>query len=331
MNDKLFPSQGDGNSECLICNGKGVTYRMVDIGGGRMWPSRTIPCDCVYERNLKNNVKRIWPCLMTTVPIDHSPLLKATTKNLWITASQRDFRSHMRYVAFRMSPNWGCKVVTDSKIITSWLASATDIGDPDVNLEKASNSLQYTTIEDLAIPPELLVIILGVKAAKNREMPNVLLEAIQERDIRGKATWVVDSPHNPLRQGHICYSEGVAEILDTFYKANLKSQEGSQTRILEGSSISTPEEKKTKDATARYKRRKKNQEPASAGLGHVTQAVPVAPKTNAGLLNGMLDLGVNEAPTPQEPAYIEEARRIASKPRPKSKKRFRDHYNKTNK
>jgi hypothetical protein len=176
----------------------------------------------VYKRDLEANVKRIWPVLLTVDSVAKSPLLGLTERSLWITGSNHTFRSHMRFVAYRKPPTWGAFVATDSKIITSWLSTAKDVFDADVAGERVMRpSDEFMTIEDIAVPPALLIILLGVKAAKNREMPNVLLEAIQERDVRGKPTWVVDSPLQPLQEGHICYNPAVIEVLSGFQRVML--------------------------------------------------------------------------------------------------------------
>lgn len=224
-----FPD-GDGDPNCEKCRGRGVTTKMVDAGGGVMWPGGTEICVCVYKRDLEANVKRIWPVLLNVESADNSPLLKLTNENLWITASGYDLRRHLRYTAYRKGTQWDARVVTDSKIITSWLSTTKYAHDPDVTVERERDpsSDEFMTIEDIAVPFDLLIIVLGVKAAKNREMPNVLLEAINEREMKGKPTWVVDSPARPLQEGHICYNDGVMEALDNFRRVRLTT--GAPTR-----------------------------------------------------------------------------------------------------
>jgi hypothetical protein len=215
-----FP-EGDGDPDCPLCHGRGVISAASSFYGIH-WPgAATQACKCVYKRDLEANVKRIWPVLLNVESCEDSPLLKLTKQNLWITANGYDLRQHLRFTAYRMPPSWDAKVITDSKIITSWLANANEVYDPDVAYEKKQSSLEYFTIEDIAVPFGLLIIVLGVKAAKNREMPNVLLEAINEREMRGKPTWIVDSPSNPLAQGHICYNDSVMEVLEGFRRVKL--------------------------------------------------------------------------------------------------------------
>lgn len=233
-----FPD-GDGDPNCEKCRGRGVTTKMIDAGGGLMWPGGTEICVCVYKRDLEANVKRIWPVLLNVESVDESPLLQLTNQSLWVTANTYDLRRHLRYTAYRMGPSWDAFVVTDSKIITSWLSTVKYAHDPDVTVERERSSDEYMTIEDIAVPFGLLIIVLGVKAAKNKEMPNVLLEAINERDVRGKPTWVVDSPLRPLQEGHICYNDAVEEVLCGFRRVVLSEAGFTQMDFNQGRTSTT--------------------------------------------------------------------------------------------
>lgn len=221
-----FP-QGNGDADCPKCKGRGVVPVMVDLGGGKMWPGGgTQNCDCMFKRDLIANVKRVWKVLMNVESAEDSPLLAMTNQNLWITASNYDLRRHLRYVAFRMGTRWDARVIADATLVTAWLSSVKDVFDADVLLERDGfnrerPSEHYFTLVDLAVPFDLLIIRLGVKAAKNREMPNVLAEAVNEREQQGKPTWIVDSPIKPLAPGHICYNDAVVEMLDGFRRVIL--------------------------------------------------------------------------------------------------------------
>jgi len=225
-----FPT-GSGDPDCDKCKGRGVVPVMVDVGGGVKWPGGgTRDCDCVYKRDLIANVKRVWKVLMNVESVDESPLLGMTGQSLWITASSYDFRRHLRHVAFRKGPKWDARVVADATLVTAWLSGASEVFDADVLVERDGfqrdrPSEHYVTLVDLAVPFDLLIIRLGVKAAKNRETPNVIAEAINERELQGKPTWVVDSLIKPLAPGHICYSETVMEILDGFRRVHLSEDQ----------------------------------------------------------------------------------------------------------
>lgn len=222
--DIMMPS-GNGDADCPKCRGRGVVP--IEIDG---WPGAgTQNCDCVFKRDLVANVKRVWQVLLSVDSVESSPLLGLTKQSLWITASNYALRRHLRYVAFRMGTQWDARVIADATLITAWLATAKDVKDPDVLTQREDGkrdrpSDDFLTLVDLAVPFDLLIIRLGVKAAKNREMPNVLAEAINERELLGLPTWVVDSPLKPLGPGHICFSDLVAEMLDGFKRVVLQEE-----------------------------------------------------------------------------------------------------------
>ena len=208
--------QGNGKPDCPKCKGRGV------VNGNPVHgkvPS-TRRCDCVLVRQTIDNMERGWMGLSKADPLASSPLRGYEGKNLWVTASDAAFKRHLRHVAARMGPDWAFKVAGDKDLITAWLSTIAfkggEILDPDAAAEAATVSLKYLTIEDLAEPPELLIVILGIKAAANREMPQVLFETLQLRALREKPTWVIDQPTNPFRMGHICWSGQVQASLDEY-------------------------------------------------------------------------------------------------------------------
>jgi hypothetical protein len=91
-------------------------------------------------------------------------------------------------------------------LITAWLASATlkgqEIKDPDLE----AVSMEYLTLVDLVTPPQLLIVRLGIKIARNVAAPEVFLESLRHRSARERPTWVWDQPDSRLAEGHICYS-----------------------------------------------------------------------------------------------------------------------------
>jgi hypothetical protein len=216
-----FPS-GSGDPDCPKCRGRGVVPVMVDVGGGKMWPGGgTQDCSCVFKRDLVANVKRVWKVLLNVESVEDSELMGKTKQNLWITSSSYDFRRHLRFVAFRMGTKWDARVVADATLMTAWLSTASRVRDPDVLVEREGYARErpsehFVTLVDLAVPFDLLILRLGIKAAANKEMANVLVEALNERELQGKPTWIVDSHAQPLGPGHLCYNEAVMEILDGF-------------------------------------------------------------------------------------------------------------------
>lgn len=219
---------GNGDKDCPHCKGRGVLP--IEIDG---WPGGGAQnCICVFKRDLLANVKRVWKVLLSVDSVERSPLLPLTKKNLWITASGYTLKRHMRHVAFRMGTQWDARVVADATLITAWLSTAKNVRDGDVVRPTVEGmeydgppSDDYQTLVDLVAPFELLIIRLGIKAAANKEMAPVLAEALNEREMLGKPTWVIDSPGHPLRSGHKCFSEEVMTILEDFGRVVLPDEE----------------------------------------------------------------------------------------------------------
>ncbi len=210
-----------GQPDCLKCHGRGVI------------PKDTFavtPCECTVLRTLIRNVNRGWKGLLSAPNLDgKSPLLDTASDNLdcWVTADRPTFRTHLKHTALRMGPKWKFNVVTDAELITAWLATAGLAGmkilDPDVMLEAAPVSLRKLTLIDMVEPPDALIVILGVKAARNVAMPEVLLEAITLRKAAGRPLFLVDQPNKPFREGHRAWSYEVQEELSSFERMVLPS------------------------------------------------------------------------------------------------------------
>lgn len=222
---------GDGNPKCKKCLGRGVT----DVGdGAKAEPDKrffTIPsvqsCECVMIRDISSNVEKGWKGLLSANKVSESPLLELTESSVWITAPRDVFRAHLRHVAVRQGPYWRFSVKSDMDLMTAWLGNIAlkrqDIFDADVAREAATESLKFHSLIDLVIPPELLILQLGVKASRNVSMPELLEETITSRASKGKVTWVWDQPNQPLTHGHLCYSGSVHETLNEFERVRLSS------------------------------------------------------------------------------------------------------------
>jgi len=86
-------------------------------------------------------------------------------------------------------------------------------------------STKHITIPDLVVPPDLLVIRMGVKVARNSAAAECLGEALNIRYHEGKPTWLWDEPHHPLNPGHLFWSDEVARILSRWEHVALKPGE----------------------------------------------------------------------------------------------------------
>jgi hypothetical protein len=149
-----------------------------------------------------------------------------------------------------MGPRWYFQVVSDAVLMDAWLSrDIAEVWDPDVDAIRRTVSSKYAQLSDLVDPPELLIIQLGVKAARNKAMPEVLLEALHRRYLMqdGKPTWLLDQPVYPLAEGHISYSDRIAELLTTWKHVDLgddleqggESQEGVHTIVMGQGDIGT--------------------------------------------------------------------------------------------
>lgn len=209
------------SENCPMCKGKGRIY----VSEGPSGPI-TRRCDCVLLRSILLNVEKGWYGLMRAgKPLsEDSPLSDYVSKSLFIRSDTQTFKDHMRHVAFRQGPDWSFKVVSDADLMVAWLANVTlsgaEIYDPDIHRP----SLDSLTLVDLVVPPQLLVIRLGVKAARNVATPEVLLEALNLRDHQGLPTWVTDQPDRPLQEDHLCWSADVKEYFSTWKKTKIGSE-----------------------------------------------------------------------------------------------------------
>lgn len=178
-------------------------------------PSALQLCTCALYKIILANVDRGWPGLSDAPKVPSSPLSNLVGKNVWITAENEWFRAHMRHVAVRMPPAWGFRVASDAELIQAWLATVAlkgevEIYDADV---RESRSMKHLTLMDIALPPSLLVVRLGVKTARNVAMSEVLEEAIGMRLHERRPTWVWDQTGRPFDELHICYSPTMMETM----------------------------------------------------------------------------------------------------------------------
>lgn len=217
-----FP-MGDGHPECPKCKGRGV----IDYTPpGRVIPGALI-CSCVRLRDYRLNMDKAWRGLSRYKPVDETPLIELIGSNLWLTAREGVLRRHLVKVAFSQPSMWNFQVQSDADLMDAWLSkvSTKDILDPDVEQIRGSSvSGRYAALTDLVTPPELLLIRVGVKAARNVAMPEVLLEALQYRSMQDKPTWVVDTPSYTLQEGHIAFNHRVGEYLEDWPYLSLEEE-----------------------------------------------------------------------------------------------------------
>lgn len=210
-------------SSCQSCGGSGYIQQ----------PNRKVPavvrCKCQTVQLLQTALDAGWHGLTQVTGLaETSPLEALVDQDTWVTADLETMRQHVRRTAirrwshgFQAGKSWRFLVVTDSELMSSWLQNLVRDGetvwDPDVvGLHQSFNALA-----SIALPPDLLIVRMGVKAAPNRAMPDVLLEALLERQHMGKPTWIWDQLNNPLTDGHRCHSLSLMDHVKGYQRVTL--------------------------------------------------------------------------------------------------------------
>lgn len=197
---------------CPKCYGSGC----LEMERTHMGIPVTTPCTCLIAKDIIRNLNRAWSGLSSATKVDSSPLTNRVDDYLYITANDLLLRSHLRHVGIRMGRFWGFKVVSDSDLMTAWLAPVGLLGKEILDPDAAVVSTENATLVDLIDPPDLLIVRLGVKAARNRAMNEVFLETLLHRKHTGKPLWVVDQPDRKLDATHMCFSGEVLSVLSTW-------------------------------------------------------------------------------------------------------------------
>ena len=214
--------QGDGRPGCPDCAGRGVRPVPPERRSSVVRGEQTEICPCVYTRDLLGNLERRWRGLITAPKIADTPLKGREEANLWVTGTTEMFRAHFRHLALRKGPAWDFVVASDADLMDAWLSYDLDVLDADVDQKRQnSESSRYSALVDLVGPSALLVLITGVKAARNSAMPEVMLEAVQYRSYKLKPTWIVDTPVSPLAEGHISWCQQLGSVLRGWPHMNL--------------------------------------------------------------------------------------------------------------
>lgn len=208
-----------GDPNCPKCHGEGVVPYSEDdmptpLKGNH--PPSYRRCTCVLHKDIIKNVERGMKGLSKAPKVEKSPLFDYSDKDLWITAPKGWFKAHLRHVAVRQPPSWYFKVASDADLMSAWLASASAKGAEILDLDVSQSTLTHISLEDLVLPPKLLILRTGVKHARNVAAPEVFLEALHLREAEDLPTWVWDTPMMRLADGHIDWSYAVDEFLSTF-------------------------------------------------------------------------------------------------------------------
>lgn len=232
-----FPD-GDGRPDCEHCHGRGVVPYLMDPMPKFVVGEIMTPCECVRARDVLVNVKRTWVALVKTEPVKKTPLKGKGDTNLWITtANQVILKAHLKRVILDGSSNWYVRVVTDAELMDAWLSRDIpdhEVIDVDVQQVRRANKKVYMSLSDLTDPPDLLIVQLGVKAARNSAMCEVLQETLNTRAHEDKPTWIVDSEISPLNPNHLAYSEQVHDAMGDWEHITLVDPKASSKKDLAG-------------------------------------------------------------------------------------------------
>lgn len=244
-NDTDAPTKSAGDPACSSCGGAGVTRKREG-----MWLVAT-PCACAHRRQLADAIQRCWPADVIKAARFKpaaSVLTGRTGMNLWVRAERDVLAAHLA----RALPELGrielVRIASDADLATAWLARAGDkVRDEEVREAMSRDDEdRFERLVDLAAPPALLIVQLGVKAAALKDLPGLVIEAIHLRQQRGRPTWVVDTATKPLAPGHLAYSEEIARLLAMWPQVRISSvdEEGGKVDL-----TATAGKKKEKTAT----------------------------------------------------------------------------------
>lgn len=196
------------NPNCKVCGGTGAVPEKYEPPH----PPHFRRCECVLRLDILANAEKGLVGLSSAPVIPSSPLMDKENKNLWVTAGE-EFLAHLRHVAIRKPITWAFRVNSDAEMVTAWLATVAVSGQEIFDADAYTVSTRYMTLPDMVVPPDLLVVRMGVKVARNAAANEVLAEALQLRMHEGKPTWIWDEPHNPLGPGHLFWSDSLGRIL----------------------------------------------------------------------------------------------------------------------
>jgi hypothetical protein len=197
--------------DCPHCGGSGFIYGESMLDGGHS-------CTCTLDFMRRQNMEKVWPSLSEAKGIPglrlNPPLIHLTHRDVWITAKEPVFKAHLQAVCYARSYMWDAKVWSDKDLVKAWLNTAYAQGHKIYDTELDSVRVTAMYIDELVESYELVVLLMGVKEAPNKETPSVLLEAIKTRLHLGRPTWVVDQPQRRLdRVEHRAYSEVLEGLL----------------------------------------------------------------------------------------------------------------------
>jgi len=207
---------GAPDLNCDLCAGTG----MVEVEGPSPHPPSFRRCDCALRKDILQNVERGLNGLSSVRAIPSSPLVDLEGGNLWVTSGE-SFLPHLRHLAIRKPVTWNFRVVSDAELVTAWLSTVALKGKDIIDADAYMVSTKFLSIPDLVVPPDLLIIRMGIKVARNAASSEVLAEAISTRIHEMKPTWIWDEPDRPLNSGHLFWSDAVGRLIKPWSRLSL--------------------------------------------------------------------------------------------------------------
>lgn len=208
---------------CPICKGEGRIP--VETSG----PPIDRKCICIAKAERYQNAERGWSGITDNVTrLNGAPMTKHLQHNVWITASRAWMKAHLLAITLNKPLAWRFNMESDVSLMNAWLASITvqgmEILDPEAREHYTAYSVAKLTVTDLAVPPDLLILQMGVKSARNSAMPEVFIEALNERAQAGKYTWVWDDVSSPLGVGMPVYSAELLQIISSWERVKIAAK-----------------------------------------------------------------------------------------------------------
>lgn len=189
------PTRSPGNPACSRCRGVGD----VQIEG--VW----VHCVCVARLSKVQRVRACWPPDVLRAAgrneVRQSALDGRLGENLRIRAERSVLVSHLARAVVAAGRIELVRIASDADLVDAWLANVGGIRDDEAAGHRGEQEARYRNVSDLVAPPKLLVLYVGVRAARLADLPDLILEAIQVRQQRGLATWVVDTVDRPMGEG----------------------------------------------------------------------------------------------------------------------------------
>lgn len=205
-----------GRDDCDVCDGKG--HIPVESDKAYNPFPRYKRCVCLIQDKFRSHVGED---IFEAEELDESPFLELSFEDVFIRGSRKKLLPHLRYTLFERGFNFFYREVNDQILTDAWLGKSERTEVPDRDIDKG-----FKNLPDAVHPPDLLLIRFGVKKTPNKELPNVIFEAVKTRRDAGKPTWILNPPDYPFapgdpadpESGHMCYSDQLDRYLDDHFQ-----------------------------------------------------------------------------------------------------------------